>query len=324
MHIDDALEVPPDTTAACPQELLFQRGGLFTNGQIYRVDLLTYVEQPVSNGIDTDTDAEWSPDGGQVVLSRNGTSIWIVNRDGSNPREVDSSSAFLGSSRWSPDGTRVIYEALPAGTGSPTIFSASSQGTGSPVNLSPGADARGPLDWSPDGSTILFVSNRTGNLDVFTMATNGTNQRNLTNRSGGDTSPRWSPDGTRIVFVGQFRIWTTDSDGSSLQNLSGTAEGSYGSPVWSPDGTRIYFVANPDDAAQLFVMNANGANQHSIDSSTAIDLEPTPSPDGSRIAWSSKRDGNFEIYVSNADGTNPTRVTNHPSPDTRPRWRPCP
>lgn len=77
-------------------------------------------------------------------------------------------------------------------------------------------------------------------------------------------------------------------------------------------------------AAALYVMNANGTNQHSIDTSDSIDLEPIPSPDGTMIAWSSERDGNFEIYVSKVDGSSPRRVTNNTKDDSHPRWRPCP
>lgn len=283
-----------------------------------------FVEMPVSNGIDTDTEADWSPDGSKVALTRNGTSVWVVNHDGSGGYPVDSSSAFLAHTKWSPDGQRIAYTATPAGTGPSAIYSALAIASGAPTNLTPGQEARGPLDWSPDGGKLLFTSNRTGNLEVYSMLSNGSSQTNLTNRAGTDDVGRWSPDGTRVVFVSQSRIWTMDSNGANPVNLSGTSGGFFGDPRWAPDGQTIFFVEDPDNDAQLFVMNGNGTNQHSIDSSASIDLEPVPSPDGSHIAWSSMRDGNYEIYVSNADGTNPVRVTNNSKPDTRPRWRPCP
>jgi Tol biopolymer transport system component len=311
--------------ASCIPELLFQRGDLLSDAQVYRVALTDFVEHPISNGVDTDIDPEWSRDGSRVVLSRNGTSIWIVNVDGSGAHEVDSSSSFLVHPQWSPDDSRIVYVANSGGTTPLTIYSAAAEGTGAPANLTVGEDGQGPLEWAPDGSKLAFISNRTGNLDVFSMDKNGSATMNLTNRTGtdGQDGPVWSPDGTKIVFTGSNRIWIMNADGSSPVNLSGTSGMQHADPIWSPDGTLIYFVADPSTNASLWVMNANGANQHSIDSSADIDLEPVPSPDGSRIAWSSKRDGNFEIYVSDADGSNPVRVTNAPEDDKHPRWRPC-
>lgn len=262
----------------------------------------------------------------RVVVSRNGSSIWVVNADGSGAREVGSSSAFLVHPQWSPDDSRITYAAVPGGQTPSTIYSAAAEGTSAPVNLTVGQDGQGPLDWAPDGSMLVFVSNRTGNLDVFSMAGNGSSTMNLTNRTGtdGEDGVRWSPDGSKVVFTGSLRIWVMNADGSTPVNLSGTSGQQHADPIWSADGTLIYFVADPMTNASLWVMNANGANQHSIDSSDAIDLEPVPSPDGARLAWTSNRDGNYEIYVSASDGSNPVRVTNNAAADTHPRWRPCP
>lgn len=321
-NVDAGIDGPAN--GSCVPELMFQRGTLFQSPEILRVDLESFNEMPVSNGIDIDTDAEWSPDGNRVVLTRNGSSIWVVNRDRSAPKQIDSQPGFfLFSPVWSPDGTRVVYSSEPTAGGVSTIYSAAVAGS-TPIPLTLGGqDGRGPIQWSPDGATILFLSNRTGNLDVFSMAANGANAINLTNRSGSDSDARWSPDGGSIVFVGQGQIWTMNGDGTNPQNRTGTAGGSYGSPSWSSNG-QVYYVKDPLGAGALYVMNANGTNQHSIDSSNAIDLEPVPSPDGSKIAWSSTRDGNREIYVSNPDGSNPVRVTNNSRADLRPRWRPCP
>ena len=68
------------------------------------------------------------------------------------------------------------------------------------INLTdnPAEDSRS--SWSPDGSKILFDSDRNGDLEVYVMNADGSNQINLTNNPALDSSPSWSPDGTKIAF----------------------------------------------------------------------------------------------------------------------------
>ena len=67
-----------------------------------------------------------------------------------------------------------------------------------------------PLDvqapaWSPDGRTIVFVSWRDGNGEVYAMDANSSSPRNLTQNPANDVRPAWSPDGRSIAFVSSRR-----------------------------------------------------------------------------------------------------------------------
>lgn len=312
-----------DAPSPCVDELVFQRGELFDSPQVFRVRLDDYIEHAVSNGTDTDMYPAWSPDGSRIALVRNGSSLWTVDPSGSNGHQVDSqSNVFLNYPVWSPDGQRLAYGATPTGTGSSRVYSADVTGS-TGTNLTPANDGEAPVAWSPDGTTIAYESNQTGNLDLWLMAANGSNQRNLSNRSGSDAAEgaHWSPDGSQLVFGGGNHIWIIGKDGTGLQNLTGTANVE-DQPWWASTGT-IFYVKSPTASAQILSMNANGTNQHPIESDPAIDERPVPSPDGTKVAWVSYRDGNAEIYVANADGSNPTRVTNNTKKDLAPRWRPC-
>ena len=61
-------------------------------------------------------------------------------------------------------------------------------------------DVQAPA-WSPDGRTIVFVSWRDGNGEVYAMDADGSTPRNLTRNPAKDVRPAWSPDGRRIAFV---------------------------------------------------------------------------------------------------------------------------
>ena len=93
----------------------------------------------------------------------------------------------------------------------------------------------------------------------------------------------------------------------------------------SAEGTSgIAFTSDRDGDDEIFVMDADGANQTNLSNNAIFDdNQPSWSPDGQRIAFVSNRDGNREIYAIDADGGNPTRVTNNPDADHDPAWSPA-
>lgn len=110
--------------------------------------------------------------------------------------------------------------------------------------------------WSPDGTEILFVSERGGQPDVYIMNANGSNQRRVRRNSGHRTSPTWAPDGRRIAYS-----WN-EEDIYIYNRFTGASEFlvTGANPAWSPDGTHIAFISggsrfNPYTGASLYVIN---------------------------------------------------------------------
>jgi len=63
-----------------------------------------------------------------------------------------------------------------------------------PTNLTNHSAGDGDnASWSPDGSKVVFTSDRDGNREIYTMNSNGSNQMRLTNNAAADTSPAWRP-----------------------------------------------------------------------------------------------------------------------------------
>ena len=161
---------------------------------------------------------------------------------------------------------------------------------------------RDPLDvqapaWSPDGRTIVFVSWRDGNGEVYAMDANGSGPRNLTQNTAKDVHPAWSPDGRKIAFVsrrdGNSEIYVMNADGSGKRNLT-RSRASDDSPTWSRDGRRIAFLR---PATRSYEYPGRGVI---------------------------RRDGN-DLYVVNADGSglrNLTRNQRPPSSDSQMVWSP--
>lgn len=161
--------------------------------------------------------------------------------------------------------------------------------------------------WSPDGTKIAFVSQRSGSNNIWIMNTDGTNQIQLTKMKNA-YSPSWSPDGTKIAFAYLGNIWTVNIDGTGLTQLTNSPSWE-GAPSYSPDGTRIAFHSSVGDSLDIFVINVYGTDRVQLTDHPAADGAPSWSPDGTKIAFHSTRNGNDNIWIMNADGTDQMQLT---------------
>jgi TolB protein len=157
---------------------------------------------------------------------------------------------------------------------------------------------------SPDGQRMVFTSLKDGDLDIYTMKIDGTDIRRLTSQPGYDGGPFYSPDGKKIVY----RAWhPTDTALTTYQGLLKQR------------------LVRPN-RMEIWVMNADGSDQHQITNLGGANFAPFFTPDGSRIIFSSNyknpRSRNFELYLVNPDGSGLEQVTAHPEFDGFPMFSP--
>jgi TolB protein len=157
---------------------------------------------------------------------------------------------------------------------------------------------------SPDGQTIVFTSLKDGDLDIYTMRVDGSNIRRLTTAPGYDGGPFFSHDGKHIVY----RAWhPTDTALTNYQEL-----------------LRQRLVR--PNRMEIWIMDADGSNQHRITNLGGANFAPFYTPDDKRIIFSSNyknpRSRNFELYLVDPDGSHLEQVTNHPEFDGFPMFSP--
>jgi len=157
---------------------------------------------------------------------------------------------------------------------------------------------------SPDGQTIAFTSLKDGDLDIYTMRTDGSNLKRLTFQPGYDGGPFWSHDGKQIVY----RAWhPSDTALTNYQDLLKQR------------------LVRPN-RMEIWVMNADGSNQHQITSLGGANFAPYFTPDDKRIIFSSNyknpKSRNFDLYLVDVDGSHLEQVTNHPEFDGFPMFSP--
>jgi Tol biopolymer transport system component len=193
----------------------------------------------------------------------------------------------------------------------------------------------GPSDdfspvWSPDHSRIAFLTNRDGNVELYTGLMDGSSVTRVTNTGVDESQPTWSPDGQRIAYVspdadGAPRVyWVSFTD--LLPNQLIFESNNEVDPAWSPSGTWIAFASLDENGKSegLFLRNPDGVNRLQL--SASPDRHPLWSPDSKKLVFTSTRDGDEEVYVLHVGATGPegqaVRITNNPASDFSPTWSP--
>ncbi|HEX6952635.1 MAG TPA: PxKF domain-containing protein [Gaiellaceae bacterium] len=275
--------------------------------------------------------------GGSIAFESNRVNstsqIFTMNPNGSNVTQLthDQTGTTDTLPSISPDGHTVVYQSNASGTNQ--IWAINGDGS-NPRQLTTNGANQQPT-FSPDGTQIAFDSDRNGYPQLFVMNADGTGQTQVMTTDGNVGGSSWSPDGSQIAFNddtnGTNQIYTVDV-GTGTVTGPLTTSGSNTNPHWSPDGSEILYVSTAcltdnstfcGGGASVYLMNADGTNQHNLTGAPIFDADPAWSPGGTHIAFVRDLTGqNFNVFTANADGTNQVQLTNGgaPSRNSFPNW----
>ena len=279
----------------------------------------------------------FSPDGTQIAFNSNredeNFDVYVMNADGSGVRRLTNwkSEEEIRPGCWTPDGTRILFTSNKEGGGDIYMTSVELYPTKLVLN---NADDLHFASYSPDGKQMMYVVQaEDGSGDLYVRHVETKKDRAILHSESAELFPKFSPDGASIVLQhrvgGNAEICIVSVESGEVRNLSNNPARDV-QPAWSPDGSRIAFASNREgnyDVFPLYLMNADGTNQHRIHSAYAISGYPSWSPDGKEIVFANdkeeNRTGNFELFLIEPETINAEkRLTFHARYDIAPAFSP--
>src|SRR5579859_1102552 len=191
----------------------------------------------------------WSRDGSFLLFNRNGH-IERMPAQGGPTQVIDTGFANRCNNDHgiSPDGKQLVISDNSQGEHQSQIYIVPlAGGTPRPITKNAPSYWHG---WSPEGKTLAFVGERNGDFDIYTISTQGGEEKRLTTAKGLDDGPEYSPDGKYIYFnsvrTGHMQIWRMNADGSEQTQIT-NGELNDWFPHLSPDGTQMVFLSFPKE-----------------------------------------------------------------------------
>jgi TolB protein len=254
--------------------------------------------------------------------------IYVSDYDGANPQRLTVNRSLNISPAWGASGSVLAYTSY-SDNGFPDIFIANLR--------EPGRGLRRPAQGndkihnqlasiSPDGTKLAFMSNRTGDFDIWVVNSDGTGLRNLTNYPrAADGAPTWSPDGAFIAFTSDRNTGTTPqlfvmtADGTNQRRL---ATERIDRPTWS----RLNFIAftvGPGSGQNigLLDMNNQAGGVIVLTDGRGTNESPAVAPNGRHIAFVTTRWGRSHVAIVDRDGRHYRQVTRVGN-NGYPNWQP--
>ncbi|MGE5641928.1 MAG: hypothetical protein ACM3Y8_02860 [Byssovorax cruenta] len=308
---------------------------------------------------------KWSPDQTKLlfIFTCEGSGwMYLANADGSDFRPLTNypviehgSDNRAATGDWSPDSQSVVFMSVLDNAKGYNLYTLNIQEAlrnpdirPAPLNIS--ASQISSPAWQPTSQSetvkqkptpkpeqsvsasglLAFVSEQTGNADIYTVRADGSELTNLTNSPAQDSNPIWSRDGRHIAFEskgnGFSQIYLMDADGSNLiqltndnadHSLSLNLDGK--SNPWSPDGKNLFFLQGPSggDIWELYVMGVDGQNKTLLASGRFSLNSISWSPDGKHIAYVLNEASNPNeafvagLYIIDSNGSNSRELKNY-------------
>jgi TolB protein len=300
-------------------------------------------------------EAYWSPDGKRLIFQTTRPpydcdQIFIMNADGTDQHLVSTGKGRTTCGYFLPDSKHIVYGSTHlAGDACPTppdrskgyvwpvftgydIFEATDAGkVEKRLTDAPGYDAEATVNWKT--GNIVYTSMASGDLDLWTMKTDGSGKKQITKSPGYDGGAVYSRDGKMLVWRAGYpksaeqmakykellaenvttpmkmELMVANADGSNQKTLTDFGCASF-APTFTPDGKKILFSSNKLECDsrkfELFLINVDGTGLEQVTKLGGFTSFPEFSPDGKTLVFCSDKDAKerYEFNIFTAKWSN--------------------
>ncbi|MCP5091624.1 MAG: hypothetical protein GY949_11945, partial [Gammaproteobacteria bacterium] len=177
--------------------------------------------------------------------------IWIVQPGGGEAAAITRHRQSARRPRWSPDGSRIAYQAIEEGS---QLLWIHDLGTAQSQRISRHTFFDLHPAWHPDGTRLVYASDSTGRgFDLWEVDLPTALHWRLSDRAGDETDPAWSANGRDLVYVHHHDDqWSLilRRHGLPEETLVSTTDRLAG-PAWRPDGSLITYLRKSATAATV-------------------------------------------------------------------------
>lgn len=258
------------------------------NYQIYRLNLDENIPFMISTGRGACTCAYFRPDAKKIIFA--------------SSHDTPDPGFTLKNYKWDLTPYMNIYEANPDGSAL--------------TALTHGSAYHAECAYSSDGSRIVYASNESGSMNIYTMKSDGSDVQQITHTdhcyNGG---PFFSPDNSKIIFradrdkANYLQIYVINSDGTEEKQLTFNDAVNW-APFWHPNGKVIAFTTSlhGHQHYEIYLLNIESGALHRLTHNATFDGLPTFNREGTKLLWTSKRGKDNTCQVFIADFTMPEEL----------------
>jgi TolB protein len=174
------------------------------------------------------------------------------------------------------------------------------------------------------GSKLAFISDGSGNKEIYTCDFDGQNPKRLTYNNAITLFPDWSSTGNYLAYTS----YKSKKPDLFIRNLKSNdevtiaREGNNITPAWVPGKFSLAATLSFEGDPEIYMLTGAGKIIKRLTRKRGIDVSPSWSPDGQRFVFVSNRSGSPQLYIKNLQSGSVRRLTYQGNYNTQPTWSP--